>query len=141
MTKKANKQFLQNLVVLKNAISMLTVSTIHTVITLKLPILSEVIKDFNDLTELEKRISKDLTNHVEIVECMEKIFSVDNNQIIKDEEQTLIFIEQMNKLITKEYAQELMNTKPESNIAKLIKQEKEYGETITGEEVDVLVAN
>ena len=132
------KEFAKDLTVLKNAISIFTKSTIKTVLILKLPELKEYITSYDYIEYLSLEISKDLINQEDTITSLHKVFSLDEREIVTDEEAKKEFIGKLYNLITCDYIKPFIEKYKADKISNLLNQEKALYESLSGEEVEIL---
>lgn len=113
--KNDKENFEVSLITVKRMISIYSEKTIMTALLIKLKEIKDLIKDVEELKHLSELIIIDLPKHKNIFEDLSSVFSIDGNEIIKDEECMIKFSKGIIDLITREYIIDLMSKYNKNN--------------------------
>jgi hypothetical protein len=107
--KEEKEKFESNLITVRRLLSVYSEKTVTTALLFKLREIKDLIKDVEELKHISELIICDLPNHKDIFEMLSSVCSIDDNEIISDEESMIKFSELLLELITPEYIKTLLN--------------------------------
>lgn len=107
--KEEKEKFESNLITVRRLLSVYSEKTITTALLFRLKEIKYLIKDIEELKHISELIIMDIPNHKELFDALSSVCSIDNNEIISDEESMIKFSELLLELITPEYIKTLLN--------------------------------
>lgn len=107
--KEEKEKFESNLITVRRLLSVYSEKTVTTALLFRLKEIKYLIKDIEELKHISELIIMDIPNHKELFDALSSVCSIDNNEIISDEESMIKFSELLLELITPEYIKILLN--------------------------------
>lgn len=107
--KEEKEKFESNLITVRRLLSVYSEKTVTTALLFKLKEIKYLIKDIEELKHISELIIMDIPNHKQLFDALSSVCSIDNNEIISDEESMIKFSELLLELITPEYIKTLLN--------------------------------
>lgn len=107
--KEEKEKFESNLITVRRLLSVYSEKTVTTTLLFRLKEIKYLIKDIEELKHISELIIMDIPNHKELFDALSSVCSIDNNEIISDEESMIKFSELLLELITPEYIKTLLN--------------------------------
>lgn len=107
--KEEKEKFESNLITVRRLLSVYSEKTVTTALLFRLKEIKYLIKDIEELKHISELIIMDIPNHKELFDALSSVCSIDDNEIINDEESMVKFSELLLGLITPEYIKTLLN--------------------------------
>lgn len=137
--KKKAEDFKVNIVTLKRMISLLVENTSRAIILMKINKCKDYMNTFEDFHYLVEYLSKDILNHEEIKDELDKIYSIDDSGLIYDNESANNFSGMLFRLVDEAYIEKAFKgySPKQHKINQMLERSKIMYNEATGEKADV----